>query len=363
MGPRRRRRDAPDAPLRCRAARSKASPSSRRTTPTAGSPGADGPAIGPGSSRSRRSSNSCRGLDGEAIRIEAGRAGADSPTGALRLAKKARDLGVPEPEPSALAHRGFRLKLAEARTAAEFEAIAAEIEALPPRLEGAGERPDLAAWEDSYRADPAATYRIVPVPLRHPLDRRLWADAEAASLDRQVVEKPDSGLAVAEAARSRLPDRPALADRIEKAALDRATDDEHLSTLRRDDVEALSRKLIDRGQPEAAQALKRRWLEDQRRRKLRPGDAEGRVLLAAQFEAILGDRASAIGLLKEAWAIDPQSKTTADAFRRLRLPEGRRRLATEHAPRPPRPRRSGPIRRPRTRIRPARSSPATRPGT
>jgi DNA-directed RNA polymerase subunit RPC12/RpoP len=45
-------------------------------------------------------------------------------------------------------------------------------------------------------------------------------------------------------------------------------------------------------------------------------DAEGRFLLAGQYESMLGDQATATELLRAAWKIDPQSKAVADAFRR-----------------------------------------------
>ena len=69
-------------------------------------------------------------------------------------------------------------------------------------------------------------------------------------------------------------------------------------------------------QPEKARALYRSWLDEQKNRRLSPRDAEGRIALAEQYEALLDDRATALSLLRDAWKIDPESREVADAFRR-----------------------------------------------
>jgi len=51
-----------------------------------------------------------------------------------------------------------------------------------------------------------------------------------------------------------------------------------------------------------------------RRKALRQHDAEGRLNVASQYEALLSDRESAMDLLYEAYKIDPNSEEVSQAF-------------------------------------------------
>jgi hypothetical protein len=256
-------------------------------------------------------------LDAEAILIEAARPGANRPDVSLKLARKARDLGVPEPDPSALAHRSFRFRLNETHSAPDLERLANDISSFLPASRSPAPIPtDLTDWDAPYTNDPAGAYRKASDAVRAALDRRLLADALQRGFELRALEHPEDGLSLADRAREQLADRPGVAASIEASGLERMTDDEHVKVMRSDEMENWVRRFEARNEPVRAKDLKRRWLGQQRLR-LRPTDAEARVALAAQYDAMTGDRSTSIGLLREAWKIDPESKEIANTFRRF----------------------------------------------
>ncbi len=92
--------------------------------------------------------------------------------------------------------------------------------------------------------------------------------------------------------------------------------------MRQADVEELAKTFRESGQDDRARRLLEDWLADRRKNRLSAGDAEGRVLLAANYEKLLGDRATAGVLLNEAAKIEPESRAVADAFLRLGYRKG-----------------------------------------
>ena len=125
---------------------------------------------------------------------------------------------------------------------------------------------------------------------------------------------------LAEVARERLPDRPALADRLGRQGLAEA--EARVASMRQSEVEELAAKFRERGEEDRARRLIQSWLADRRKNRLSASDAEGRILLASTFDKMLGDRATAGELLREAQAIDPQSKAVVDAFLRMGFRKG-----------------------------------------
>ena len=244
-----------------------------------------------------------------AIAIEARRPDADR----LALAEKARSRHVAEPFPSALAHAGFRALLETVKTPAEAQALGKRIAAFFPQANEPVPNTNLAAALPAYQAQPESFYKEAAPDLRPALDRRLYTDAKARELLLSAREKPKESIFTVTAAQHELPDRPDVQEQLRGMALTTAD----VSTLRQSEVLEYAKIYRDQGKPDDAKRLIRRWLDDQRSRLLTPTDAEGRVTLAEAYETMLGDRASAEALLREAWKIDPLSKTTADLFRRL----------------------------------------------
>lgn len=256
-------------------------------------------------------------IEADALRIRADmkRLGVDAPKEWLAMAKDARTGHIPEPEPSALAHRAFRSELARATTAADLKSLLQEMEAFFPtaRTDRAAANVNVAKWEKAYADDPAAAYRRATPEIRQAFDRRLWADATERLLERESGQDLRRALDASDQAAARLPERPEVAARLTQAGLEKAR--QNLANMRLDEVKAMAQVYRERlQQPEAALGLVRDWLKIKQNR-LSDTDAEGPLGLAALYEELLQDRETAIELLKRAWKIDPNSKEIAEAFR------------------------------------------------
>lgn len=284
-----------------------------------------------------------RDLEAEVVRLEGDRPpGRDPAAHWLALADRARAHSVPEPEPSAQAHRGFRALLGQAKSLDELQATLEKVSAFfPAAREPAAGAVDLSRWEKPYTNDAAAAYRAAGPAARTGLDRRLWADVVQQIIERTAAEDPSRLLSLAEDAAARLPERPQVASALLERGL--ANSSKNAGTMRQGEVDALAQLYRERlGSPERALALYRDWLDDQRRNRLSPRDADGRIALARQYETLLDDRATAVALLRDALAIDPQSREVTDAFLRRGFRKvddawvegSRARAAVENAPDP-----------------------------
>lgn len=261
---------------------------------------------------------------GEAIRLTSELPASQQPERQLELAEKARTRGVPAPEPSALAHRGLRGLLRQTKSAADAQGLADRAEAVLGETQATAEPAGLAAWLVPYDADPADAYRRAPPAMRAALDRRMIGDVLQHAFELQAGEHPENAVALADKALAKLPDRPALSAQLRRKGLE-STD---VSALRLNEVQDRAKQYERLGDPEAARALLRRWLDDKRAGRLGAQDAEGRVLLASQYEQLLGDKATATALLHEAWRIDPEANSIAEAF----LKRGFRRVGNDWVP-------------------------------
>lgn len=257
-----------------------------------------------------------REIAGEAIAIDAERPGADQ----LALAERARTRHVAEPFPSALAHDAFRKRLDAVNRSADADAIAERIAAFFPQAKDPVPVNDLNGAMPAYLAHPGTFYREATQEDRLALDRRLWTDAKAKALLLSAREDPKAAMTTVIEAKTSLPDRLDVISSLQNLAVASAD----VSALRQSEVMEYAKIYRDAGKPNEAKDLVRRWLDNQRTRLLTPTDAEGRATLAEAYEKMLGDRTTAEALLRESWAIDPQSKTASDLFRRLgyRLVDG-----------------------------------------
>ncbi len=256
-----------------------------------------------------------REIEAEVIRLDADRPARDPAAHWLALAERARSRGIPEPEPSALAHRAFRATLQNAKSLDDLKALRARIEAFFPTAATPLAHPvDLSAWEDSYKSAPADAYRLARSEVRAGLTRRLWADTIQLWLERRAAADPKSLIGLADEAANLLPERPALTTTYLEKGLASAA--ENVGALRQADVETLAKIYQSKlNQPQKARELYRSWLDDQRTRQLSARDADGRLALAERYETLLDDKITAIALIREAWQIDPRSQDVTAAFR------------------------------------------------
>jgi tetratricopeptide (TPR) repeat protein len=258
-----------------------------------------------------------KALEAEVLRmeVEVKRVAVDAPQEWLDMAREARRRKAAEPEPSALAHRALRAKLASAAGREDLRSLARDVESFFPGaatdIGAAGT--NLARWEGQYADDPAETYRSAPPNIRKALARRLWADIQQRLLESEPIPDLATAVTLADQAADRLPERPDLPTRLLEKGI--AVVRRELGRLRLDEVKGLAEIYRARlRRPDEAQQVLRDWLEE-RRSKLSETDAEGRVALAVLYENLVQDRVTAVDLLRKAWTIDPNSKETADAFR------------------------------------------------
>jgi hypothetical protein len=253
-------------------------------------------------------------LAAEAYRIEADQRGAKSPEGALDLARRVRERGLPEAMSSALAHRAYVAKAKEAATPEVLDRLAAEVLAALPES-GTPHAADLANWQAAYEEDPYAAYRQAPEAVRRAFDRRLLADILERSIRLKAEADPKSGLKLAQEAAQKLPDRLAVAQELQKKGLADSVKD--VGKLRRSEVLEFAKTFDKMSQPEQGRKLIQDWLLDQRETWVGREDVPGRLRLSADYLELLGDKATALDLLREAHALDPSSKDVSEAFRRL----------------------------------------------
>jgi len=258
-----------------------------------------------------------REVESDALRIRADirRLSVDAPQERLAMAKEAKSRQIPEPEPSAQAHRAFRAMLAASPSISDLKNLIQEIESFFPAAQSdrAAGSANLARWEQPYRNDPAGTYRTASPEIRKSLDRRLWADATERRLELQASGDVHSALDASDQAAALLPERPELSERLTRKGLDKAR--QNLADVRLNDVKAMAQVYRERlRQPGEALNLLRYWLKAKQDR-LSNTDAEGPLGLATLYEELLQDRVAAIELLRRAWKIDPNSKEIAEAFR------------------------------------------------
>jgi tetratricopeptide (TPR) repeat protein len=258
-----------------------------------------------------------RALEAELLWMEGDRkrTAVDAPQEWLAMAQDARRRNVPEPGPSAWAHRALRAKLAAAGGVADLLAVIKDIESMFPDAiaDRASTRINLGPWEAPYAKDAAESYRTASPTVRKALDRRLWADATERLLELQASQDLPAAIAMSERAATQLPEKPDLPARLLTKYVNSYR--QNLSSLRLGEVKALSQAYRQQlQQPDEALKVLRDWLNIQREH-LSNTDAEGPVALANLYDELLQDRVTAVELLRKAWKIDPNSKEVAEAFR------------------------------------------------
>ena len=252
-------------------------------------------------------------LETDALWMEAGRPGAD----VVALADQAENRPVPVETREALYHRGLRQAAERATTAPVLDSLARRAQTIFPR---AIEPKAATAQTLKPTDDPAALYRDADPLERVRLNRQLYADLIEKSLNLRLAADPTRGIDLVEEADRLLPDRPEVAARFRQRGLAEA--ERQVTAMRQSEVEELARTFRESGQPDRARKALEEWLADRRQNRLSATDAEGRVLLAANYEKLLGDRVTAGELLTEAERVDPASPAIADAFLRLGFRKG-----------------------------------------
>ena len=291
-------------------------------------------------------------IEGDAIRAESDRPPGVDPSALLARPGRARPVAETCPSPSrrrrrtgAFARRSPRQEVGrrpEGASPSRIESFFPAVEGPPAR----GRSTCLAGRSPTPTPRPTPTARPPP-SVRQALDHRLWADATQQLLERRASESPKSLLALADEAARLLPDRPELASRFLERGSSRPRSD--VGALRLSEVETLATLYREKlHQPEKARELYRAWLERPEGPPPEPPRRRGADRAwpsSTRPCSTTGPRPSR--LLRDALAIDPESREVADAFRRRELPEGQGRMGrTRPVAGRPRARSRTPSRRP-----------------
>jgi hypothetical protein len=249
-------------------------------------------------------------LQTEAIELEYKKPRNRTPEAFLALAKKARTKRVSEPLPSAIAHMGFRLRLASVKTIDDFQRIADDVKAFLPDSKTPA-KADVRLPVETYDADPYTTYRGAPRDVRWALDRRLWTDARAEVYRLRAVGKPDEWKALGEEAKAELPDRAEIGGELVRRFYKHRND--NVINLKKSEMLDLA---SNADTPADREAIQRKWLDHQRTRVLTPDDSDQRVELAKDYLNIVKDKSTWAALLQEALEIDASNSAAEDQLRR-----------------------------------------------
>lgn len=258
-------------------------------------------------------------IEADAYRLEARSIdGPEAPQTWMRLAESARSRGIPEPEPSALAHQAFHAKLSSAQSVQTLNELIGSIEQFFPGVKGGSPQATppvrLETLRNEYSEKPGDAYRKAPADVRAYLDRRLWIDAMEKRMRLAARDDPRAAIDLAVQAKTQIPEQKDLVNDLVEIGIESAF--QTVAGFRLAEATAAARTIRERfGRPDMAAKLLEEWLKVQRG-KLSRTDADGRLSLAAQYEELLGDQRSALGLIREAWKIDPNSKPAGEAFRR-----------------------------------------------
>ena len=256
------------------------------------------------------------------------------------MARDARQRKVPEPEPSALAHRALRARLASAEGVAALPGRwSPRSRPSSPRRRGRpGRRPDATSAAGRPRTPRTRRRPIArrPAEIRKAMDRRLWADAR----QRLMEGEPIADLSAAVDA-----GRPGGrgAPRAGRPAGPPAGEGHRRGPPRARHPPAGRGPAPGRGLPASGcdapttpgRSSATGW--SSKKSRLSETDAEGRVALAGLYEEMIQDRVTAVDLLRKAWEIDPSSRETAEAFRTPGFPPREGRLGRGGRPRAGRP--------------------------
>lgn len=165
-----------------------------------------------------------------------------------------------------------------------------------------------------YLADQVAVFQKANPEQRQRLLRWFYSQIVLDQLLKGLGEGGSNGFKVAAEIERTLPERKDLVKKYQEMQLD--FDFDRIAELPRQYVLDLAREFQQRGNQERAKQTLVNWVEA-RRKKLEPGDADGRVSVARDLMELTGDKQGAVKLLLQAWELNPNSTEAATLLGRL----------------------------------------------
>lgn len=167
---------------------------------------------------------------------------------------------------------------------------------------------------EKYLADQVAVFQKANPEQRQRLLRWFYSQLVLDQLLKGLGEGGSNGFKIASEIQRQLPERTDLVKQYQSMQLN--FDFDRIAELPRQYVLDLAKEFQQRGEQERASQTLVNWVEA-RRKKLEPGDADGRVSVARDLIELTGDRKGAVKLLLEAWDLNPKSTEAATLLGRL----------------------------------------------
>lgn len=268
------------------------------------------------------------------IRLEKNRLSRDRGVGLLKLAAKAKTLAIPDSIAQQWIFEAHRLRWIAHRTNGDpsFNEL---VKPLPEDLPGCTtplKSPDkkLAA---AYAKDPLGTYRKAAPAQLAELHRLFYIDIQLREIEKSAATDGSNGLSIAGQIGNLVPERAELARKYRE--IGEAYRLEHAGDLSRAEAIALAGEYRERKDPQKAKEVLKKWLKS-RIAKRRSAGVVGLLLLADDYERLLGDKQTAYAFVSEAYRKNPKAGGITERMTRLgyTLRNGRWVAAAEAGPIP-----------------------------
>jgi hypothetical protein len=230
--------------------------------------------------------------------------------GYLHLAKRASDWNLEQGVIWKFTHDAALIELSKARLDPSNNAsnvLSLVVKNLP------GANTPLKAEDEplrrSYQKNYAETYAKADTDTRFKLHRALYIEILLALIEREADPEGKNGYAIADRISRQMPELESLADSYRKKEI--AWLKGRLSSLSRDQLLDLAKKLTDRQETAEVKQVKADWLRS-RESSARAAGPRAIMQLADDYVQLLADERTAIGLYQSAWLANPQSPEAND---------------------------------------------------
>lgn len=239
----------------------------------------------------------------------------DDWNGLLKLAAKVKALEISGPFSGSWVFEAHRRRWMAYRKSGKPTFVDV-IKPLPEDLPGSLtslESPDKKLAAD-YAKDPLGSYRKATPAQRPQLHRMFYVEIRLHEILRTALADGSNGLVIAKQIEDAIPERDDLARYHQERGL--AHQLKNAGTLNRAEAISFAEMYRDRKEPKKANEVLKRWLKS--RIAKRRGDGPfGLLLLADDYEKLLGDKKTAFAFANEAYLKNPHAKGISERMSRM----------------------------------------------